>query len=131
MHDTNFAFNGDDKFQKLTKSKTQMRIPKWQNSEYIVIFLDPKFPNKSVIIFVSRWNSFLNKAQVLTFLIGFCRRFSFILSNFKILSIFSLFQSPKSLPKMTSDSFYGEICLTKIRFKPLSVGMSNFKILSN
>jgi hypothetical protein len=36
---------------------------KYQNSEYLFLFLDPKIVTKSAVRFVLRWN-FLNKTQV-------------------------------------------------------------------
>jgi hypothetical protein len=45
------------------------------------------------------------------------------MANFKNLSIFSDFWTPIQLPKNSSDLFYGEISLTKLKVYPFLVGI--------
>jgi hypothetical protein len=64
------------KMQRSTFSEFEWEVPvKYQNSEFLFLFLDAEIVTKTGIIFVIRWN-LLNKTQVLTFLSrNLCKRY--------------------------------------------------------
>jgi hypothetical protein len=122
----------------LTKSQKKItrRYPKepdFQNSEYFVLFLDNKILHKSVVIFVLGWSQ-LNKIFIFPFFnlfiywhqqrwtptdqlinwfwVGICMGGTLKTQSFLIALSYLL--NTKSLNKLPSVLFFGEICWTKL-----------------
>jgi hypothetical protein len=80
----------------LTKSQKKITSgePELQSSEYLVLFLDPKLPNKSAVRFV------YDEIRLTNFSFPHFWNFEYVV----------IFQIQKCLTKVPSNLFYGEIC---------------------
>jgi hypothetical protein len=72
-------------FKLQTLYEKTLKIFKFLNFEYVVLFLDPKLLNKSATRFILRWN-LLNKAFISPFWVWICMGGTLNTQNSKILS---------------------------------------------